>query len=55
VAHFFRGLDMLTMAVLVVRIGEPDDVVPMIASLLSDGNLRFNTHRIEVFGGIDLA
>jgi hypothetical protein len=38
-----------------VRIGEPDNVVPMIASLRSDGNHRFNTHRIEVFGGIRLA
>jgi hypothetical protein len=35
-----------------VRIGESDEVVPMIASLLSDGSHRFNGHCIEVFGGI---
>jgi hypothetical protein len=38
-----------------VRIGEPDNIIAMIASLRSDGSHRFNTHRIEVFGGIRLA
>jgi hypothetical protein len=53
-AHFFRGLDILTMAAL-VRIGEPDDVVPAIASLPSEGNHRLKTHPIRVLGGISLA
>ena len=33
------------------RVGVPDDIGPMIASLLSDGNRWINAQRIEVSGG----
>ena len=36
------------------RVGEPDDVGPMIASLLSEDNRWVNGQRIEVSGGISL-
>jgi NAD(P)-dependent dehydrogenase (short-subunit alcohol dehydrogenase family) len=34
------------------RVGQPDDIGPMIASLLSDDNRRINVQRIEVSGGM---
>ena len=34
------------------RVGEPDDVGPMIASLLSDDHRWVNAQRIEVSGGM---
>lgn len=36
------------------RTGEPDDIGPMIASLLSDGNRWVTAQRIEVSGGMVL-
>jgi NAD(P)-dependent dehydrogenase (short-subunit alcohol dehydrogenase family) len=36
------------------RVGEPDDIGPMIASLLSDDNRWINAQRIEVSGGMVL-
>ncbi|MGO7675743.1 SDR family oxidoreductase, partial [Rhizobium ruizarguesonis] len=36
------------------RAGVPDDIGPMIASLLSDANRWVNAHRIEVSGGMSL-
>lgn len=33
------------------RVGLPDDIGPMIASLLSDNNRWVNAQRIEVSGG----
>lgn len=36
------------------RVGEPDDIGPMIASLLSDGNGWVTAQRIEVSGGMNL-
>jgi NAD(P)-dependent dehydrogenase (short-subunit alcohol dehydrogenase family) len=36
------------------RVGEPDDIGPMIASLLSDDNRWVNGQRIEVSGGMFL-
>jgi NAD(P)-dependent dehydrogenase (short-subunit alcohol dehydrogenase family) len=36
------------------RVGEPDDVGPMIAALLSDDNRWVNGQRIEVSGGMVL-
>ena len=36
------------------RAGEPDDIGPMIASLLSDDNHWINAQRIEVSGGMSL-
>ena len=36
------------------RVGEPDDIGPMIASLLSDDNRWVNGQRIEVSGGMAL-
>lgn len=36
------------------RVGEPDDIGPMIASLLSDGNRWVTGQRIEVSGGMNL-
>lgn len=36
------------------RVGEPDDIGPMIASLLSDGNRWVTAQRIEVSGGMNL-
>ena len=33
------------------RVGQPDDVGPMIAALLSDDNRWVNAQRIEVSGG----
>lgn len=36
------------------RVGEPDDIGPMIASLLSDDNRWVNAQRIEVSGGMNL-
>ena len=33
------------------RVGVPDDIGPMIASLLSDDNRWINAQRIEVSGG----
>jgi NAD(P)-dependent dehydrogenase (short-subunit alcohol dehydrogenase family) len=34
------------------RVGEPDDIGPMVASLLSDDNRWVNGQRIEVSGGM---
>ena len=34
------------------RVGQPDDIVPMIASLLSEDNRWVNALRIEVSGGM---
>jgi NAD(P)-dependent dehydrogenase (short-subunit alcohol dehydrogenase family) len=34
------------------RVGQPDDIGPMIASLLSDENRWVNAQRIEVSGGM---
>src|SRR5260221_12776330 len=34
------------------RVGQPDDIGPMIASLLSDDNRWINAQRIEVSGGM---
>ncbi|GAU04206.1 hypothetical protein BSLA_02r1668 [Burkholderia stabilis] len=36
------------------RVGEPDDIGPMIASLLSVDNRWVNAQRIEVSGGMAL-
>ena len=36
------------------RVGEPDDIGPMIASLLADGNRWVTAQRIEVSGGMSL-
>ena len=36
------------------RVGEPDDIGPMIAALLSDGNRWVTAQRIEVSGGMNL-
>lgn len=36
------------------RVGEPDDVGPMIASLLSEDHRWVNGQRIEVSGGMVL-
>lgn len=36
------------------RVGEPDAIGPMIASLLSNANRRVNAQRIEVSGGMQL-
>jgi NAD(P)-dependent dehydrogenase (short-subunit alcohol dehydrogenase family) len=36
------------------RVGEPEDIGPMIAALLSDDNRWINGQRIEVSGGINL-
>ncbi|MDQ3656734.1 MAG: SDR family oxidoreductase, partial [Chloroflexota bacterium] len=36
------------------RAGEPDDIGPMIAALLSDGNRWVNAQRIEVSGGMNI-
>lgn len=36
------------------RVGQPDDIGPMIASLLSDDNRWVNAQRIEVSGGMAL-
>lgn len=36
------------------RVGLPDDIGPMIAALLSDGNRWINAQRIEVSGGMGL-
>jgi NAD(P)-dependent dehydrogenase (short-subunit alcohol dehydrogenase family) len=36
------------------RAGQPDDIGPMIAALLSDDNRRVNGQRIEVSGGMSL-
>jgi NAD(P)-dependent dehydrogenase (short-subunit alcohol dehydrogenase family) len=36
------------------RVGQPDDIGPMIASLLSEDNRRVNGQRIEVSGGMAL-
>ncbi len=34
------------------RVGQPDDIGPMIASLLSEDNRWVNAQRIEVSGGM---
>jgi NAD(P)-dependent dehydrogenase (short-subunit alcohol dehydrogenase family) len=34
------------------RVGEPDDIGPMIAALLGDENRWINAQRIEVSGGM---
>jgi NAD(P)-dependent dehydrogenase (short-subunit alcohol dehydrogenase family) len=34
------------------RAGQPDDIGPMIAALLSDANRWVNAQRIEVSGGM---
>jgi NAD(P)-dependent dehydrogenase (short-subunit alcohol dehydrogenase family) len=36
------------------RVGEPDDIGPMIASLLAEDNRWVNAQRIEVSGGMAL-
>jgi NAD(P)-dependent dehydrogenase (short-subunit alcohol dehydrogenase family) len=36
------------------RVGEPDDIGPMIASLLSEANRWVNAQRIEVSGGMSI-
>jgi len=36
------------------RVGVPDDIGPMIASLLSESNRWINAQRIEVSGGMML-
>ncbi len=36
------------------RVGQPDDIGPMIASLLTDANRWVNAQRIEVSGGMNL-
>jgi NAD(P)-dependent dehydrogenase (short-subunit alcohol dehydrogenase family) len=36
------------------RVGEPEDIGPMIAALLSDDNRWINGQRIEVSGGMVL-
>ncbi len=36
------------------RVGEPDDIGPMIAALLSEDNRWVNGQRIEVSGGMFL-
>ncbi len=36
------------------RAGEPDDIGPMIATLLSDDNRWVNAQRIEVSGGMNI-
>ena len=36
------------------RAGVPGDVGPMIAALLSDGNLWVNTQRIGMSGGMNI-
>jgi NAD(P)-dependent dehydrogenase (short-subunit alcohol dehydrogenase family) len=36
------------------RVGQPDDIGPMIASLLSDDNRWINAQRIEVSGGMSI-
>ena len=45
---------MVAGATALGRAGEPDDIGPMIASLLSDDNRWVNGQRIEVSGGIAL-
>ena len=36
------------------RVGQPDDIGPMIASLLSEDNRWINAQRIEVSGGMNV-
>jgi len=36
------------------RVGQPDDIGPMIAALLSDDNRWINAQRIEVSGGMTI-
>ncbi len=36
------------------RVGEPEDIGPMIASLLSEENRWINAQRIEVSGGMNI-
>ena len=36
------------------RVGEPDDIGPVVASLLDDGNRWINGQRIEASGGMNL-
>ena len=36
------------------RVGEPDDIGPMISSLLSEDNRWINGQRIEVSGGMNV-
>ena len=45
---------MVAGATALGRAGEPDDIGPMIASLLSDDNRWVNGQRIEVSGGVSL-
>ena len=45
---------MVTEMTALGRVGEPDDIGPMIASLLSDENRWVNGQRIEVSGGMSL-
>jgi NAD(P)-dependent dehydrogenase (short-subunit alcohol dehydrogenase family) len=45
---------MLTQVTALGRAGVPDDIGPMIASLLSDDNRWVNAQRIEVSGGMFL-
>jgi NAD(P)-dependent dehydrogenase (short-subunit alcohol dehydrogenase family) len=45
---------MVAGATALGRVGEPDDIGPMIASLLSDDNRWVNGQRIEVSGGMNL-
>ena len=36
------------------RVGQPEDIGPMIASLLSEDNRWINAQRIEVSGGMNV-
>ncbi len=36
------------------RVGQPDDIGPMVASLLSEANRWVNAQRIEVSGGMSI-
>ena len=45
---------MVAGATALGRVGEPDDIGPMIASLLSEDNRWVNGQRIEVSGGMSV-
>lgn len=46
--------DTVAKAIALGRVGQPDDIGQMVASLLSDGNRWVNAQRIEVSGGQNL-
>jgi NAD(P)-dependent dehydrogenase (short-subunit alcohol dehydrogenase family) len=63
IATDFSGVWFVTIPTLIKRIadmtalgrvGQPEDIGPMIASLLSEDNRRVNGQRIEVSGGMAL-